>query len=128
MYFYLVQIKYIFFSWNGRNNICTRNWLHSEHMMHNIWGLYILISCGILQWKFQFTNNMHQSTTFVCYEEIITQNEKATQHQRLLPTWNLTRGTTTKSISSEKSFIFSLLQKKRNQQVCLWRHAYCHLK
>ena len=36
---YSVQIKYIFFVWNGHYNIlCTRNWLNSEHKVHNIQG------------------------------------------------------------------------------------------
>ena len=34
-----VLIKYIFCVWNGRYNIlCTRNWINSEYMLHNIQG------------------------------------------------------------------------------------------
>ena len=40
--------KYIFFAWNGHYNIlCTRNWLNSKYMVHNIPRKNILLSCGL---------------------------------------------------------------------------------
>ena len=55
---YLVRIKYIFFTWNGRYNILsTRNWVNSECMVHNVWGkifVYPVVVWSGLRFKLEW--------------------------------------------------------------------------